>query len=311
MTGPAKHTGSAASVLEVIGRTPTLRLGRIATGGAAVFAKLEHFSPNGRAADRLAAALLDSARTDGRLRPGAPVFDAGPSVEVGLAMLCRIRGHPFTAVLPEGTSLDRVQLLRAWGTQVESTPFEQGFGGARLRARQLAEAAPGGVFVDAVHQPLCVEVHAATTAVELVATVREDGGRLDAFGVGIGSGATFTAIARALEGPFPSAILFAVEPARAPVVSGGPVHPHRIEGLGTSGALLDRSLVRRTLSITDAQAWQMRERLGREEGLLLGLSGAASVWGALEVARGLPAEARVYTVCADAGEQAFALAEQF
>lgn len=301
------------SLLELIGATPMTRLSRVVPQGAGgVFLKLEHLSPNGTAHDRFAQVLLDRAVLDGRLLAGARVVVASSgNTGIALAMLCALRGHPLTVVLLEHLSLERRQLLEAYGAKVVLSPVEEGLSGARTRARQLS-AGTGAVHLDQFESPELVELCERTVGSELLRSALEDGGRIDAFVMGLGTGATFTGVGRALRARFPSVRLIAVEPAESSVLRGGKPAAHPVAGIGVDfiPPLLDRKLVDEVIAVESRAAFAMRDRLALQEGLLVGPSTGANVVAAVKIALRLGPDARVYSLACDTGERYFSVAGQ-
>ncbi len=299
---------AAASILDLVGQTPTVTLSRIpSAGGASVHLKLELLSPTGSLKDRVAVAAVAEAFASGLLKEGGALVEPtlGNSA-VSIAFACATRKVSVTAVIPDSASLERRALLRAYGVKLVLTPAEEGLSGAIRRAQALREATPGAVTLGLHEGKAALEVHGRTTAQELVATVREDGGRIDAFVAGVGSGATLSACARALKGAWPAVKVVAVEPANRPA-------PNRMQELARDlpPPALQGNLLDQTVSVADADAWAMKLRLGKEEGLLVGISTGASVVAAVALAAKLPPGARVYTLACDTGEREFSLAEQF
>ncbi|MFZ5468378.1 MAG: PLP-dependent cysteine synthase family protein [Myxococcota bacterium] len=278
-----------------------VRLLRVVPAGSAeVLVKLEQLGPNGCAQDRVALALLEGAP------PKAPVVEASSgNTGIALAMVCAMRAHPLTVVMPEHVSLERRQLLSAYGAKVELTPAQEGMRGAIERARALA-AQTGAYFPNQFESLAAVDVHQATTAQELLATIRADGGRIDAFVCGAGTGALLTAVGRALKAAFPGVRVVRV----LPEATG---EPHRLLGIDAhlDLPLIDRAVVDETLKVSDREAWQMKLRLGKEEGLLVGISTGAHLVAASVLAQRLGVGKRVYTLACDTGERYFSLAEQF
>jgi len=313
---PGLIPSSAAygSVLDTIGATPVVRLSRLpGSDCAAVFVKLEQLSPTGSMKDRLAFGMIERAEEEGRLAPGGTVVEAtSGNTGVGLALVCAVKGYKLVVAMPESMSLERRELLRSYGAKVELTPADRNLEGAIARAREIAAGLPGAFFANQFENPTNPEVYEATTAQELLDSARADGGQVDAFVLGVGSGGALTGIGRGLKAAMPEVRLFAVEPVGAEVLAGKTAGPHRIQGLGVGfvPGTLERGF-ERVLAVSDRAAWEMKERLAREEGLLVGISSGANVRAALEVARELGPGKAVYTLCCDTGERYFSLSEYF
>lgn len=292
------------SIVDTIGGTPTVTLSRLSPPGAGeVRLKLEHFSPTGSTFDRAAKELLGRAEAGGQLRAGGAVVEATfGNTGAALAMLCAARGYRLLIAIPGSATIEARQLLEAYGAEVSLTPASAGIEGSRETARQLAAKIPGAHFLDQLSNPTVLEAH-ATAAAELLETVRADGGRIDAFVLGVGSGAAISAYGRALKAAFGAAEIIAVEPESAA--------GHSLPGLGGPSPLLDRAMVDRVVLVGEREAWRMKQRLGREEGLLVGPSTGANVAAAAKLALEKGSGCRVYTVAVDTGERYFSLSERF
>lgn len=297
---------SARDILDTIGATPIVQLRQTGQAGARIHVKLEHLSPTGSAADRLARGIVADAIASGELAPGATVVEATlGNTGISLAQVCTLSGHPVVACMPESMSLERRALLRAWGARVVLTPADEHLDGARARAQQEASAIPGAWVLPQWDLARSARVHEAGTGAELVEQVLADGGRIDAFVAPVGTGATLTGIGAALRRQFPNVKMVAVLPS-----SDG---PHRIQGCARreEGLVPARASADRIIDVTDREAWDAKAQLGREDGLLVGMSTGACVVAARRVADELGSEARVYTLCWDTGERYFSLAERF
>jgi cysteine synthase A len=278
----------------VIGQTPVVRLQRV--GAGRICLKLETFSPNATIADRLALALCDRS-SGGTIREGGD-----GALCIALAAQCAMRKWPFECWLSEDASIETRQALQHLAAKLTLTPFEEGPSGAKKRARQA------GPLLSEEFGSVRLEVGHAIGA-EIVKTEE----RVDAFVCGIGTGATISAVMSTLKTKWPHAVGVAVQPASAPVIDQRIWKPHRQPGNAPSAnvPMLDRTLVSRVIDVRDEEAWEMRARLGREEGLLLSIGSAAAVVGAEKIAVELEAEATVLALAADTGERDFSLAEQF
>jgi len=279
--------GIADSVIEVIGRTPIVRLNRVAAGcDATVLAKLEFQNPAGSVKDRIGMSMILAAEADGRIEPGKSVIVEPTSGNTGiaLAMVCAARGYRLILTLPDTMSRERRMLLRAFGAEVVLTPGAEGMRGAVAKAEEVAAATPGAFVPQQFENPANPKAHRETTAREILEAT---GGRLDAFVAGVGTGGTITGVAQAIKPKFPQVRFVAVEPAASPVLSGGEPGPHKIQGIGAGfvPAVLDRSLIDEVIAVANDDAMAMARRLAREEGLLCGISSGAAVHAAVEVAR--------------------------
>jgi cysteine synthase len=293
------------SVTELIGGTPVVVLQRIPSSKTAeIRIKLEQFTATGSSKDRIALAILQRAEAEGRLPKGSTVIEATCGNEgIALAMMCIAKKLKLIVTAPESISPERKALLLAYGARVELTPARLQMAGAISRAREMLAQTKGAFMPSQYENPDNVAAQ-RQAGEELVETIRADGGRIDAFVAGVGTGGTLSGIGRVLKASFPSVQVIAVEPA---------AELHRIEGLGIGreSAVLDRSVIDRSLTIEDVDAWRMRRRLAREEGILGGISTGANVAAALRVASELGPGHRVYSICFDTGERDFSLEEFF
>jgi cysteine synthase A len=283
----------------VIGKTPLVRLQRVGSGRVAL--KLETISPDATYADRVAQALCDKAA----FAEGTVVREAGDgALCIALAAQCAARRWKLEAWLAEDASIEVRQALEHFKVKLTLTPFESGPEGARTAARG------SGVLLSEKFPSVRIGV-----AHELGRELIDDlvGSRLDAFVAGVGTGATLSGVMSELRTLWPNAIGVAVQPAKAPVIDHGIWKPHRQPGnaQGPAVPMLDRTLVARTMDVSDTDAWAMRTRLGAEEGILVSVASAASVVAAERLAQEMGEGALIVALAADTGERDFSLAEQF
>ncbi len=293
----------ADSVLDLVGRTPLVRLSRIGVAsGALIAGKLESKNPGGSVKDRPALAMIAAAEQAGVLRPGSVVVEAtSGNTGISLAMISAVRGYRCTLVMPADMSLERRHILRAYGADIVLTPAEQGMAGAVARAQQIARETKGAFMPRQFENPANPGVHARTTAREILDAVGDD---LVAFVSGVGTGGTVTGVGQVLKRERPSVRVVAVEPAASAVLSGKAPGLHGIQGLGAGFVpkVLDRGVIDQVVTVTDVAAERMTQRLAREEGLLVGPSSGANVHAAVEVATSL-GRGIVVTVLCDTGER--------
>lgn len=294
----------AASVLELIGRTPMVMLSRLAQGlSAQVAVKLEYFNPMASVKDRIALAMIESAEVAGDLAPGATIVEpTSGNTGIGLALVCAVRGYRLILTMPESMSLERRMLLAHMGAEIVLTPRAEGMAGAVRRAEEIARE-QRAFMPRQFDNPANPEVHCRTTAEEIWADTQ---GAVDVFVAGVGTGGTITGVARALKPRRLGLVAVAVEPEESPLLSRGVAGPHPIQGIGANfvPTVLDRSVIDEVLAVSGEEAMETARRLAREEGIVCGISAGANVAAALRLA----AEPRfagklVVTVICDTGER--------
>jgi cysteine synthase A len=303
MGGPYTPTSSIAdSVLDLVGRTPLVRLSRVGTRGAAVVGKLEVKNPGASVKDRPALAMIKAAEHEGKIHAGAVIVEAtSGNTGISLAMIAAVRGYRCVLVMPEDMSLERRYVLRAYGAEIVLTPADQGMAAAVARAEQIARDTPGAFMPRQFANPSNPLSHEQTTGREILDAV---GDELAAFVAGVGTGGTITGVGRAIKRERPAVRVVAVEPAASAVLSGKPAGMHGIQGLGAGFVpdILDRSVIDSVVTVSDLAAERMATRLAREEGLLVGPSSGANVHAACEVAAQI-GKGVVVTVLCDTGER--------
>ena len=291
------------SILETIGRTPIVRLNRMAPAHAAVYAKVEAFNPGGSVKDRLALAIVLDAEQRGVLKPGGTIVEAtSGNTGVALAMVAAARGYRFVAVMTETFSIERRKLMRAYGARVILTPAAARTTGAVARAQELAEK-HGWFLADQFANPANPAYHRSTTGAEVIQDFA--GRRLDYFVSGWGTGGTFTGVGEVLRVARPEVKLIAAEPASASLLGGAEWRPHKVQGWTPDflPAVLNRDLRDEVLTVSDEEAIATARRLAAEEGLFVGISAGATAAVALRVAQRAPEGSVVLTVLPDTGER--------
>ncbi len=304
----------ANSVLDLIGGTPIVRLRRVGEpGAAAVWAKMEQANPGGSVKDRICLAMVEEAERSGTLQPGGVVIEpTSGNTGIGLALVCAVRGYRCILTMPESMSLERRQLLEAYGAEVVLTPAEQQMEGALAKAREIVASTPGAFMPQQFDNPANPAVHAETTAREILEAMR--GLSIDAFVAGVGTGGTVSGVGEVLRRELrPAPRVVAVEPDACATISRGERGPTKIQGLaaGFVPANYHAGVVDEVRTVSDADAWRTKVDLARREGLLVGISAGAAVHAALAVARELGAGKNVVTVLPDTGERYFSLEEYF
>lgn len=291
-------------VLDLVGKTPLVRLKRLSpSGGAEICGKLEAQNPAGSVKDRPALAMVEAAEEEGLLREGSTIVEAtSGNTGISLAMIASVRGYRCVLVMPEDMSMARRHILKSYGADVVLTPAQEGMAGAVERAERIVEETDGAWMTQQFENPANPEIHARTTAEEIL---RATGGEVHAFVAGVGTGGTLTGVGSILKERVPGVRVVAVEPRASAVLSGGKPGLHGIQGLGAGfvPAVLDRSLIDEVITVTDLVAERMTKRLSREEGLLVGPSSGANVHAAFEVAKKMKSGQRVVTVLCDTGER--------
>jgi cysteine synthase A len=296
----------AASITELIGRTPLVRLNRISDEtGAEVLGKLESLNPAGSVKDRIGLAMIEAAERDGLITPGKTTIIEPTSGNTGvaLAMVAAARGYDMVLTMPDTMSVERRALLKAYGARLVLTPGSEGMSGAVNRAVEMAKGLDDAFVPQQFENPANPEVHRLTTAEEIW---DDTGGEVDAFVAGVGTGGTLTGVGAVLKERRPGVLVIAVEPSDSPVLSGKPAGPHRIQGIGAGFVpkVLDTSVYDEILTATGDNAFAAARALAREEGLLVGISAGANVWAAGEVARRPEMKGKVVvTVLCDTGER--------
>jgi cysteine synthase A len=292
------------NILELVGRTPVVRLNRVKDDCAAdIVVKLEMVNPSGSAKARAALGMILAAEKAGKIRPGSVIVEPTSGNQgIALAMVGAIRGYRVIVVMPDSMSRERRQLARAYGAEVVLTPAADDVGGAVKKARELVGQIPGAWMPDQFSNPDNPAFHEHTTAREILEQVD---GEIHAFVAGVGTGGTLTGVARVLKGKYPGIKIYAVEPKKSAVLSGGKPGPHGIQGIGDGFVPenLDLSLVDSPYAVDDEEAFAMTRRLAREEGILTGISGGAAVHAAVAVGRELGAGKTVLAILPDTGER--------
>jgi cysteine synthase A len=292
-------------ITSTIGHTPLVRLNRVAEGLAArVLVKLESFNPASSVKDRIAWSMIGRAEREGKLSPGATVIEpTSGNTGIGLAMVCAARGYRLILTMPETMSVERRNLLKAYGAQVVLTAGSEGMRGAIRTAEELLQQYPGAFLPQQFQNPANPEIHRETTAREIW---DDSDGEVDIVVAGVGTGGTITGIAEALKPRKPSLQAIAVEPADSPVLSGGQPGPHKIQGIGAGFVpdVLRIELLDEIIRVDEKDAFATARRLAREEGMLVGISSGAAAFAALTVAA-RPANAGkcIVAILPDTGER--------
>ena len=301
-------------ILSLIGNTPLCRIRVLADPAthATVWGKCEMLNPGGSVKDRIALAMVEAAEAAGQITPGVSVLvePTSGNTGIGLALVAAIKGYRLILAMSESMSLERRNLLRAYGAEIVLTPEDRGIEGAVEKARELCTR-PGHFMLNQFANPENPAVHRRTTGLELLAQM--EGLTIDGFVAAVGTGGTITGVSEVLRARHPDVIVVAVEPDRSAVLSGEPPGPHKIQGMGAGfiPPVLDRNAYSRIARIADEAAYRMKQRLAQDEGLLVGISAGAAMVAAIELAAELGPGKHVVTVLCDTGERYFSLDEYF
>lgn len=273
---------------EIIGRTPLLELTNLEKKlslKARVLAKLEYFNPAGSVKDRVAKAMLDEAEADGRLTKDSVIIEpTSGNTGIGLASVAAARGYRIMIVMPETMSVERRQLMKAYGAELVLTEGAKGMTGAIAKAEELVKEIPGGFLAGQFVNPANPKVHFETTGPEIYADTE---GKVDIFVAGVGTGGTITGVGAYLKSKNPEIRVVAVEPAASAVLSTGVAGAHKIQGIGAGfiPETLNTGIYDEIIPVTDEDAFETGRMVGRNEGILVGISSGAALWAAAELAR--------------------------
>ncbi len=277
-----------SSADQLIGNTPLLELTNTekALGlKARVLAKLEYLNPAGSVKDRVAKAMLDEAEASGRLKPDSVIIEAtSGNTGIGLASVAAARGYRIIIVMPETMSVERRQLMKAYGAELELTDGSKGMTGAIAKAEELARKLPHSFIAGQFDNPANPAAHRSTTGPEIWA---DTGGQVDVFVAGVGTGGTITGVGGYLKEQDPRVKVVAVEPAASPVLSGGQAGPHGLQGIGAGFVpqILDTGVYDEIIPVTEADAYAAGRQMGHREGVLVGISSGAALHAAIELAK--------------------------
>ena len=273
---------------QLIGRTPLLELTHIEKKfglNARILAKLEYFNPGGSVKDRVALAMIDDAEAKGALKPGSVIIEpTSGNTGIGLASVAAARGYRIIIVMPETMSVERRQLMKAYGAELVLTEGAKGMAGAIAKAEELAKEIPGSFVPGQFVNPANPKAHFETTGPEIWA---DTDGQVDYFVAGVGTGGTITGVGRYLKSQNPAVRVVAVEPKSSAVLSTGVAGAHKIQGIGAGFVpeVLDTAVYDEIIAVADEDAFRLGRELGRSEGVLAGISSGAALWAAIELAK--------------------------
>ncbi len=291
------------NVIDLIGNTPLFKLNKIAGEDAAeVYVKLEKLNPGGSIKDRAALGMIEKAEKEGLLKPGSVIVEpTSGNTGIALAMIGKLKGYKVIIIMPDTMSVERRNMMKAYGAELILTEGSKGMSGAIAAAEELVKQNEGYFLPQQFTNWANPSKHYETTAEEIIKDIPD----VDAFTAGVGTGGTITGIGRKLKELNNSINVVAVEPANSPVISGGKPSPHKIQGIGAGfiPEVFDRAVVDEVLTITDEEAYEYARLMGKEEGLLVGISAGANVAAAVKLAKKLGKGKKVVTVAPDGGEK--------
>lgn len=295
------------SVTDLIGDTPLVRLNRLVPEDSAeIYVKLEYQNPGASVKDRIAISMIEVAEQEGKLKAGDTIVEpTSGNTGIGLAMVAAAKGYKAVLVMPETMSVERRNLLRAYGAELVLTPGSEGMNGAVRKAEELVKENPTYFMPQQFKNQANVKIHRETTGPEIVEAINSLDGKLDAFVAGIGTGGTITGAGEVLKKNFPGIKIYAVEPAASPLLSGGSPGPHKIQGIGANFVpdILNREIYDGVIAIENEEAFEYARRAAKEEGILCGISSGAAISAALKVAKELGKGKRVIAVVPSNGER--------
>ncbi len=296
---------STTDILKIIGSTPLVKINHLAgPADAEVWAKLEGSNPGGSVKDRIALFMIETAEKEGKLRPGGTIIEpTSGNTGIGLAMVAAVKGYKLVLTMPETMSLERRQLLQAYGAELVLTEGKKGMKGALGRAEEIHGENPSFYFMPQQFENRSnPEIHRRTTAAEIL---NDLGGAPDGFVAGVGTGGTITGVGEVLRRRNPRIRIAAVEPAASPVLSGGKPGPHKIAGIGAGfvPAVLNTKIYDEVIQVPDEDAAGTTRIMAKKEGILCGISSGAAMWAALGLAKKLGSGKRIVVILPDRGER--------
>lgn len=275
-------------ITDLIGHTPLVELNKYSAQRGLetpVLAKVEFFNPGGSVKDRIALAMIEAAERDGKLKPGATIIEpTSGNTGVGLALVSAVKGYKLILTMPETMSIERRNLVKAYGAQVKLTSGKDGMPGAIKAAEELRDSIPGSVILEQFENPANPQKHYETTGVEIW---DDTDGKVDIFVAGVGTGGTISGIGRRLKEKNPNVKIIAVEPTTSPVLNGGKPGPHKIQGIGAGFVpkTYDPKVIDEVFDVDNDAAILAGRQLAQQEGLLVGISSGAAAYAATEIAK--------------------------
>ena len=292
------------SILNTIGRTPTVKLNKLAPEGTAqILMKIESFNPGGSVKDRIALNMIEDAEKKGKLKKGMTIVEpTSGNTGIGLAMVAAVKGYPIIFTMPETMSIERRIVLQQFGAKIILTPGDKGMVGAVMEAQNFSDKEKYYIpqqFENTANP----EIHRKTTAEEILDDLKEVA--LDYLVIGIGTGGTITGVGEVLKEKYPELKVIAVEPEDSPVLSQGKAGPHKIQGIGAGfiPEILNMDIIDEVVTVENEDAFDISRKLCKEEGILAGISSGANVWAAIEIAKKAGIGKTVLTMLPDTGER--------
>ncbi len=294
-------------VTDLIGKTPLVELSKFSTQNGLsqpIIAKVEYFNPGGSVKDRIALAMIEAAERDGTLKPGATIIEpTSGNTGVGLALVAAVKGYKLILTMPETMSVERRNLVKAYGAQVKLTSGKDGMPGAIRAAEELRDSIPGSVILEQFENPANPQKHYDTTAQEIW---NDTDGKIDIFVAGVGTGGTISGIGRLLKEKNPNIKIVAVEPSASPVLNGGASGPHKIQGIGAGFVpkTYNGGVVDEVLDVDNDDAIRTGRQLAQQDGLLVGISSGAAAFAAAQLAKRPENSGKtIVTLLPDTGER--------
>lgn len=292
------------SILNTIGRTPTVKLNKLAPEGTAqILMKIESFNPGGSVKDRIALNMIEDAEKKGKLKKGMTIVEpTSGNTGIGLAMVAAVKGYPIIFTMPETMSIERRIVLQQFGAKIILTPGDKGMVGAVMEAQNFTDK-ENYYMPQQFENTANPEIHRKTTAEEILDDLKEVA--LDYLVIGIGTGGTITGVGEILKEKYPELKVIAVEPEDSPVLSQGKAGPHKIQGIGAGfiPEILNMDIIDEVVTVENEDAFDISRKLCKEEGILAGISSGANVWAAIEIAKKAGIGKTVLTMLPDTGER--------
>lgn len=299
------------NILETIGNTPHVRLGKLFPGDVSVWMKVERFNPGSSIKDRIGLAMLEDAEEKGLINKDTVIIEpTSGNTGIGLALACAVKGYRLVLTMPESMSVERRRYLKALGAELVLTPKELGMGGTIAKANELLEETDNAWMPQQFNNPANVKVHRETTAQEILADFPEG---IDYLITGVGTGGHITGCAEVLKEKFPNTQVLAVEPEKSPVISGGEKGLHRIQGIGAGFVpqVLNTDILDGTILVSEEDSFEMARRCAREEGIFVGISSGASLAAVSQKLAEIPPGSQVMVFSYDTGERYLSIEDLF